>query len=224
MPAGHDPNSLLELQRELDAFLRSLAHPVVVEDEVELFDLTAARWKLTVEFGKLLFEAWNAAALHCAARGRRRVSATAAGLASLCASRADAKPAHSNSASWKRPERAGRTRYGTARAFAASSSPCWSASIRAGTSSTSAAAPTASTRSPSGTRGAWLGRAAPAGRFSVLEKQKHVAAADGALAHGLIWLDWLRSPSTDGLRPPFPASSCFCLRRGAALPRIAPLA
>jgi hypothetical protein len=47
------------LQRELEAFIHSLAHPVVLEEEVEIFDLTAARWKLGVEFGKLLFEAWN---------------------------------------------------------------------------------------------------------------------------------------------------------------------
>ena len=32
---------------------------MVVEDDEELFDLTAARWKLGVEFGKLLLEVWN---------------------------------------------------------------------------------------------------------------------------------------------------------------------
>ncbi len=60
MPLPRDPDLLLALQRELETFIHSLAHPIVLEDEVELFDLTAARWKLTVEFGKLLFEAWNA--------------------------------------------------------------------------------------------------------------------------------------------------------------------
>src|SRR5271169_4305484 len=60
MASPRDPDLLLEMQREIEALVHSLAHPIVVEDEVELFDLTAARWKLTVEFGKLLFEAWNA--------------------------------------------------------------------------------------------------------------------------------------------------------------------
>jgi len=60
MASPRDSDFLLEMQREIEALVNSLAHPIVVEDEVELFDLTAARWKLTVEFGKLLFEAWNA--------------------------------------------------------------------------------------------------------------------------------------------------------------------
>lgn len=59
MPPSRDPDLLLALQGELETFIRSLAHPIVLEDEIELFDLTATRWKLTVEFGKLLFEAWN---------------------------------------------------------------------------------------------------------------------------------------------------------------------
>lgn len=58
MPAP-DLSSLRELQKEIESFVRSLRRPVVVEDEEELFDLTAARWKFSVEFGKLLFEAWN---------------------------------------------------------------------------------------------------------------------------------------------------------------------
>ncbi|HLY60672.1 MAG TPA: hypothetical protein VKV95_07880 [Terriglobia bacterium] len=59
MPSSRDPELLAALHDELESFIRSLAHPIVLEDEVELFDLTAARWKLTIEFNKLLFEAWN---------------------------------------------------------------------------------------------------------------------------------------------------------------------
>lgn len=59
MPSPRDLDSLREVQGEIEAFLKSLEHPIVVEDEAELLDLTAARWKLTIEFGKLLFEAWN---------------------------------------------------------------------------------------------------------------------------------------------------------------------
>jgi hypothetical protein len=40
-------------------FLQSLRHPVLYEDGAELFDLTAARWKFSIEFGKLLLEVWN---------------------------------------------------------------------------------------------------------------------------------------------------------------------
>jgi hypothetical protein len=55
------PESLGALQQEVETFIRSLAHPVVVEDEVELFDLTSASWRLSVQFEKVLFEAWNPA-------------------------------------------------------------------------------------------------------------------------------------------------------------------
>ncbi|TAM79163.1 MAG: hypothetical protein EPN47_19335 [Acidobacteria bacterium] len=54
-----EAKSLCALQHEVEAFIQSLAHPVVVEDEVELFDLTSARWQLSTQFNKLLFEAWN---------------------------------------------------------------------------------------------------------------------------------------------------------------------
>ena len=61
MRPAAEPDSLRKLQDEIERFIRSLAHPVVAEQDTELFDLTAARWKLSIEFGKLLFEAWNPA-------------------------------------------------------------------------------------------------------------------------------------------------------------------
>ena len=61
MPASRDLDSLRALQGEIETFLKSLRHPVVVENEVTLFDLTAASWRLGVDFGKLIFEAWNPA-------------------------------------------------------------------------------------------------------------------------------------------------------------------
>src|ERR1051326_3209718 len=54
-----DTESLRALQNEIESFIQSLAHPVAVEDEVELFDLASASWKLSIQFDKLLFEAWN---------------------------------------------------------------------------------------------------------------------------------------------------------------------
>src|SRR5512146_2806878 len=60
MAHGHDSEFLRNLQSEVEAFVQSLARPVLVEDEVELFDLASAEWRLTLEFDKLVFEAWNA--------------------------------------------------------------------------------------------------------------------------------------------------------------------
>ena len=54
-----DTESLGALQHEIESFIQSLAHPVMAEDDVELFDLASASWKLSVQFDKLLFEAWN---------------------------------------------------------------------------------------------------------------------------------------------------------------------
>ncbi len=53
------PGSLQVLQNEVDTFIRFLVNPVVVEDEVELFDLTSAKWQVSVQFDKVIFEAWN---------------------------------------------------------------------------------------------------------------------------------------------------------------------
>jgi hypothetical protein len=52
-------NPLGELQIEVETLLGRLRHPVLVENEVELMDLTAAHWRLNIEFGKLVFSAWN---------------------------------------------------------------------------------------------------------------------------------------------------------------------
>ncbi len=61
MPSPDRLHQLEQLQSEIESFVRSLAHPIVVENEIELFDLTAAEWRLKIGFGKLLFEAWNTA-------------------------------------------------------------------------------------------------------------------------------------------------------------------
>jgi hypothetical protein len=60
MPVFPEPDSLRQLQSEIETLIQQLRHPVLVEAEVELMDLTAAHWRLTVEFGKLIFSAWNA--------------------------------------------------------------------------------------------------------------------------------------------------------------------
>jgi hypothetical protein len=61
MPTPGESESLHKLLGEIELFIKSLRHPVVVEDEAELFDLSASHWRLSVEFGKVIFAAWNAA-------------------------------------------------------------------------------------------------------------------------------------------------------------------
>jgi hypothetical protein len=56
-----NPEFLRTIWNEIETFIQSLSHPVVVEDEMELFDLTSADWRLSIQFDKLLFEAWNPA-------------------------------------------------------------------------------------------------------------------------------------------------------------------
>jgi hypothetical protein len=59
MPSSPEPEQLRELQSEIEAFLDYLPHPILVENDVELLDLTSAHWRLTIEFGKLIFSAGN---------------------------------------------------------------------------------------------------------------------------------------------------------------------
>jgi hypothetical protein len=61
MPDSAQPDALLQLRGEIEALIQELHHPILVENEVELFDLTAAQWRLSIEFGKLIFSAWNSA-------------------------------------------------------------------------------------------------------------------------------------------------------------------
>ena len=60
MPASPQPEAVRELQHDIEGLLHQLRHPTLVENEVVLLDLTASQWRLSVEFGKLIFSAWNA--------------------------------------------------------------------------------------------------------------------------------------------------------------------
>lgn len=60
LPSAQD-GPLLQLRQEIEDLLKQLQHPVLVEDGVELLDLTAAQWRLTIEFNKLIFSAWSSA-------------------------------------------------------------------------------------------------------------------------------------------------------------------
>ena len=59
MVPPRDADALGELQSEIETFLQGLEHPVLVEEGVELLDLTATEWRCAIEFGKLMFHAWN---------------------------------------------------------------------------------------------------------------------------------------------------------------------
>jgi hypothetical protein len=56
---GASAESLGQLQKEIETFLNSLRHPVLVEDELELLDLTAGHWSLSLEPRGLLLQAWG---------------------------------------------------------------------------------------------------------------------------------------------------------------------
>jgi hypothetical protein len=60
MPGEAPPSDLRKLQEEIEGFIRAQPRPVVAEDEALLFDLKAASWRLSVEFDKLILEIWNA--------------------------------------------------------------------------------------------------------------------------------------------------------------------
>jgi hypothetical protein len=61
-PTGvRDPESLLQIRNQLEAFLVALKDPVVLESGRDLIDLAAAEWRFSIEFGKLIFEAWSPA-------------------------------------------------------------------------------------------------------------------------------------------------------------------
>jgi hypothetical protein len=57
MSSPSESEQLRELQSEIEAFIEYLPHPILVENEVELLDLTSCHWRLSIEFGKLIFTA-----------------------------------------------------------------------------------------------------------------------------------------------------------------------
>ena len=59
MTSAPNPESVCQLQKEIETFLTSLRHPVLVEEQVELLDLTAGEWRVTLEPRGLLLEVWS---------------------------------------------------------------------------------------------------------------------------------------------------------------------
>lgn len=194
MPPIRDPEILVDLQRELETFIRSLAHPILFEEEVELFDLTAARWKLTVEFGKLLFEAWNES------RSIARRVESVAYRDGHCIGVFVRKPGGRETGTLEfrdlaRPEKLARTRTADRSRFRKEFLGLLEREYRGcrfeRVSNRSDLEHSFSTWY---TRG--LARQGSTGwAFLGCSEEESPAAGDGALAHGLIWLDWLRARS-----------------------------
>ena len=199
MASPPDPDSLVNLQGEIETFLRSLSHPIVREDEAELLDLAVNHWRLAVEFGKLVFEAWSPG---------RSLARCVEGIAYRDRGRLGVfvrKPGAQGTVALEFRENADRGRYGAAAAVPPRD--------RAGFRRALAAmierefpgrrlerVGNRSDREYSFsawyTRGcARLGRTAWA--FLGLAEGEPVAAADSVLAFGLIWLDWLRTHAPD---------------------------
>ena len=192
MPPPRDLNPLLELQNEIQSFLASLRHPVVAEDGVEVLDLTAAKWRVSIEFGKLMFEAWTPGRsfarrveeLAYRDRGQmgvfvRKPGGRGTATLEFC----ELKPPGRDD---RRPSRPRFSR--ELQAMLQAEYPGWHferLSRRSDREHSFSAWYTRGLARRGTTGWAFLG----------LSESEPVAAADAALAFGIIWLDWLRGHS-----------------------------
>ena len=59
MSDSSHPDSHTEVGDQIQSFVESLRHPVLLEGSALLFDLAASDWRLDSKFGKALLEVWN---------------------------------------------------------------------------------------------------------------------------------------------------------------------
>jgi len=194
----HATESLRALQKEIETFIRSLAHPVVVEDEAELFDLTSAGWRVSIQFDKLLFEAWNTSRTvarrveEAAYRDGEKLGVFARKPHARETSVLEFRELHS-----ERREGKGAGRSAYRQAFVAMLQQEFQGWRLESVSNRSDREHSFSTWY---TRG--LARQGRTGCAVIgLGPEEAPAAADAALAFGLIWLDWLRSRSAKTVVP-----------------------
>ncbi|HZT71483.1 MAG TPA: hypothetical protein VFC10_17280 [Terriglobia bacterium] len=186
---GTHADSLRALQDEIETFIRSLAHPVVVEDDVELFDLTSAGWRVGIQFDKLIFEAWNSSRTFArrveetAYRDGDRLGVFVRKPHARETSILEFRELHSEP---RRSKQAGRSAYRQELvAMLQQEFPGWHFEYVSNRSDREHSFSTWYTRG--------LVRQGRTGcAFIGLSKDEPPAAADSALAFGLIWLDWLR--------------------------------
>ena len=190
MPSPREPEFQRKVQREIEDFLHSLERPVLIEDEVELFDLTAAKWRLAVEFGKLLFEVWNPS--RSIARRVEEIAYRDRGRLGLFVRKPGGRETSTlELRSLESPERAeraeGRARF--RKQLLGILTRQFSGSRFERVSNRSDREHSFSTWY---TRG-WARQGRTAWAFLGLSEHESPAAADAVLAFALIWLDWLRS-------------------------------
>lgn len=201
MPGAAESTKLRKLQDEIESFVRTQAHPVLAEDDAILFDLTAASWRLTIEHEKLLLEIWNPA--RSIARRVEEIAYQDRGRLGLFVRKSAGKGTTTLEIREMRtvtqpPAGQGRATFERQfLAMLAKEYPGWKferVSHR-----------TDREHSFSGlyTRGL-ARRGTSAWAFLALSPDEATLAADGLLAHGVIWLDWLRGRSekfsTSGLK------------------------
>ena len=194
MPTLDQSEALQKLRDEIEEFIKSLPRPVVVEDEAEIFDLTASQWRVTVEFGKVIFSAWNEARSwsrrveEIAYRDAERLGVFARKPGGRDTVTLEFRPAERGAAQTtdKAPQREAYQKQLLAmleRQYPGSSFE--RVSHRSDRENSFSAWYTRGVARQGGTAWAFLG----------LGESESPAAADAALAFGLIWLDWLRSHS-----------------------------
>ncbi len=189
---------LRALQNEIETFIQSLSHPVVVEDEGELFDLTSTSWRLTIQFDKLLFEAWNPA--RTLARRAEEVAYRDDGKLGVFVRKQHAKETsvlefRELNPKQRRGRELGRSIF--RRELAAmlqQEFQGWRLEYVSNRSDREHSFSTWYTRGM-----ARQGRTGCA--FIGLSKDETPVAADAAMAFGLIWLDWLRNHSSKTMVP-----------------------
>lgn len=190
MSTRRDPDALARLQDEIATFVRALAHPVVFEDEAALFDLASAGWRLDLEFGKLVFAAWNPARTvsrrveEIAYRDRGRLGVFARKPGGRATSTLEFRELEGAAPRERNTQRAAFSR--AALAMLQREFPGWKLER------VSRRSDREHSFSAWYTRGlARQGRTAWA--FLALREDEALAAADALLAFALIWLDWLRA-------------------------------
>lgn len=189
---------LHELQNEIETFIQSLSHPIVVEDDVEMFDLTAASWRLNIQFDKLIFEAWNSS--RTLARRAEEVAYRDRGKLGIFVRKPHARETsvlefrelHSKQG---RDRESGRS--ASRREFVAMLKQEFQGWRLEHVSNRSDREHSFSTWYTRGMARQGLTGCA----FIGLSKDEALAAADAAIAFGLVWLDWLRSHSSRIMMP-----------------------
>lgn len=192
MPIPSEGESLPKLRDEIEIFIKSLLHPVVLEDGFQIFDLSASDWRLTIEFGKVMLSAWNSARAvsrrveDIAYRDSERLGLFARKPGGREIITLELRELHSAVTGDKAPARA--TFQKQLLAMLSRQYPGWCferVSHRSDREHSFSAWYTRGVARQGRTAWAFLG----------LGETESPAAADSALAFGLIWLDWLRSRS-----------------------------